>query len=117
VVSWAFARFAGPAPFSGQQIFTFLFLGAFLGVVTGLGWDLARGRAALFWIGFLVACAAVTAFYHFTAPAEIRARRDILDQGLTLVASYLPVTAVIWWRHRPPGGGAEKTSDSSTASG
>ncbi|OGD72026.1 MAG: hypothetical protein A2Y64_08235 [Candidatus Coatesbacteria bacterium RBG_13_66_14] len=93
--------------FNGQQVITLLFLGAFLGLVTGLGWDLAKGKAALFWAGFLAACAAVTAFYHFTAPAEVRETRDILDQGLTLVASYLPVVAVIWWRHRPRGGGPD----------
>ncbi|MCX7022280.1 MAG: hypothetical protein NTW26_08445 [bacterium] len=101
-VSWIFSRFGGPTPFSGQQIINFLFLGAFLGLVTGLGWDLAKGRAALFWVGFLVACAAVTAFHHFTAPAEGQTH-NIFEQGLTLVAGYLPVVAVIWWRHRPRG--------------
>ncbi|HUT98345.1 MAG TPA: hypothetical protein VM054_04635 [bacterium] len=117
VVSWLFSRFTGLVPFSGQQVFLFLFVGTFLGLATGVGWNLAKGRAVLFWAGFLAACAVVTAFYHFTAPVEVRETRDIFDQGLTLVAGYLPVVAVIWWRHRPRGDAAAEPSDSPTTSG
>jgi hypothetical protein len=117
VVSWILYRFTGPVPFSGQQVFIFLFMGTFLGLVTGGGWNLAKGRAVLFWAGFLAACAAITAFYHFTAPAEVRRNIDIFYQGLTLTVSYLPVVAVIWWRHRPRGDAAGEPSDSTTAAG
>jgi hypothetical protein len=115
LVSWLFTFFVAPAAFSGRQVFTLLFLGTFLGLATGGGWNLARGRAVLFWAAFLAASAAVTAFYHFTAPAEVRETLDIFHQGLTLVAGYAPVVAVIWWRHRPRGGEAG-TSDPPTAS-
>jgi hypothetical protein len=117
VVSWGFSKFAEAMPFSGQKVVTLLFLGAFLGLVTGLGWDLAKGRAVGFWAGFIASCAAITAFYHFTAPAEVRQTIDIFYQGLTLTVSYLPVVAVIWWRHRPRGGDTGEPSDSTTASG
>jgi hypothetical protein len=104
VVSWILSRFTVPVPFSGQQVFVVLFLGTFMGVATGGGWNLAKGRAVLFWVGFLVSCAAVTAFYYFTSPAEVREVRNVWYQGLTLAATYLPVIAVVWWRHRPRGG-------------
>jgi hypothetical protein len=109
--SWIFSRFTDPVPFSGQQLFLFLFVGTFLGLVTGGGWNLAKGRAVLFWAGFIAGCAVVTAFYHFTAPAEFRRTVNIFYQGLTLTASYAPVVAVIWWRHRPRGGDADEPSE------
>jgi len=116
-VSWIFSLVVVPVPFSGQQVFTLLFLGTFLGLATGGGWNLAKGRAAGFWAVFLAACAAVTAFYHFTAPAEAREALNIFYQGFTLVAGYLPVVAVIWWRHRPRGEEGGEPSDTPTASG
>ena len=102
--SMAFSLLDAPRPFVGREVFILLFLGAFLGLATGGGWNLSKGRAVGFWALFLAACAAVTAFFHFTAPAEVRGTVNILHQGLTLVASYAPVVAVIWWRHRPRGG-------------
>ncbi|MCK4594699.1 hypothetical protein KAU45_09365 [bacterium] len=104
IVRLFFSLITDPVPFSGQQVFTILFLGIFVGLVTGGGWNIAKGRVLLFWVGFLVACASITAFYHYTSPAEIRESRDVWDRGFALVATYLPVIFVVWWRHRPRGG-------------
>jgi len=117
IVFYFYQLIIDPMSFDGQQVITFLFRGAFLGLVTGLGWDLAKGRAVGFWAGFLAACAAITAFYHFTTPAEDREAINIFYKGLTLTVSYLPVVAVIWWRHRPRDEGAGEPSDSTTAFG
>lgn len=104
IVGMFFSLITDPVPFSGQQIFTILFLGVFVGLVTGTGWNIAKGRALLFWVGFLVACASITAFYHYTSPVETLVGRDIWDRGFALTATYLPIVFVIWWRHRPRGG-------------
>ncbi len=101
IVLWLFDVPGGAVAFGLQQMINIFVLGFLLGLLTGLGWMLSKGRALGFWAGFLVSVAIVALFYHFTSTAVERLTQNILQQGLTALASYLPVVALIWWRHRP----------------
>ncbi|MCD4733179.1 hypothetical protein K8R78_02950 [bacterium] len=93
-----------------EQMINIFVLGVLLGLLTGVGWMISKGKALGFYLGFLVSITIVALCYHFATPESLRLNLSVVRQGLTALASYLPVVALIWWRHRPSDGEESKTA-------
>jgi hypothetical protein len=101
LVGWLYGLPWGLIDFNGRLLINMLILGAMVGILVGVGWDISKGKAVGFWGLFLVAVGAVTAFFYYTTPVEYRYAADVWEQGLTVLVSYLPAVFAVWWRHRP----------------